>query len=80
MNPISVYLYTLYYGVQRFTTTTTTSNSGQGSPLCPHLNNYTLKTQMTLNKTSASDAGQTGLPFTKTLSPKIIKTTFKNFN
>jgi len=23
------------------TTTTRTSNSGQGSPLCPHLNNYT---------------------------------------
>jgi len=37
---------------------------------------------MTLNKTSASYTGQTGLPFTKTLliSPKIIKTTFKNFN
>jgi len=42
------------------TTTTTTSISGQGSPLCPHLNNYTLKTQITLNKTSASDTGQTG--------------------
>jgi len=37
---------------------------------------------MKLNKTSASDTGQTGLPFTNTLlvSPKIIQTAFKYFN